>query len=207
MTQHSQETTMFTSIPRTSIPRTSTSQTSTARAPDARTALAALAACVAIAVPTLAWAQDAPTTTQPTSIGLVRAVQAAEQALPGHAMEADLDFERGRQLYEVELTSGGKLHEVLVDAFTGKVVSTRSRRVESLWSGWGDRLATIEHSPPLAQTLVAVEKQTGGRAQEVSLESEDGGLYYEIELGSRTGEREVYVDVASGKIVADMPDD
>lgn len=175
-----------------------------------RLAFAALAVSV-LAVPALSSAQESAQETAivapQATIGLVRAVQAAEQALPGRALEADLDFEGGRQVYEVELTSDGGLHEIRIDAFTGKVVSTRKHAIESLWSGWGDRLATIERARPLAETLVAVEKQTGARVREVGLESEGGGLYYEIEMGSGSGERDVYVDVASGRIIADMVDD
>lgn len=171
-----------------------------------RLAFTALAVSV-LAVPALASAQEAASVAPQATIGLIRAVQAAEQALPGRALEADLDFEDGRQVYEVELTSDGALHEIRIDAFTGDVVSTRKHAIESLWSGWSDRLATIERARPLAETLAAVEKQTGGRVREVGVDNEDGGLYYEIELASGSGERDVYVDVASGRIIADMVDD
>ncbi|NDU74969.1 peptidase M4 [Actinomadura sp. DSM 109109] len=52
------------------------------------------------------------------------AAAAALKAVPGHATSADLDGERGRALWEVDVTGAdGTVREVTVDAATGKAAA------------------------------------------------------------------------------------
>ena len=55
-------------------------------------------------------------------ITLTEAIKAAEQKTGGKAMEAEVDDESNTVQFEVEVLKEGKIHEVIVDGLTGKVL-------------------------------------------------------------------------------------
>ena len=55
-------------------------------------------------------------------ISLTDAIKAAEHKVGGKAMEAELDDESNTVQFEIEVLKDGKIHEVLVDGITGKVL-------------------------------------------------------------------------------------
>jgi uncharacterized membrane protein YkoI len=55
-------------------------------------------------------------------ITLTEAIKAAEQKTGGKAMEAEVDDESNAVQFEVEVLKDGKIHEVIVDGLTGKVL-------------------------------------------------------------------------------------
>src|SRR3712207_2919387 len=95
-----------------------------------------LAAAVAgLTLPAIAHAQSA---SRDEVIGIPRAVSVVEGAVNGKALDAELDYEKGRLIYEVTALAGSSLKRVLVDATSGAVVSERPMRMEGLWRGWFD---------------------------------------------------------------------
>jgi uncharacterized membrane protein YkoI len=56
------------------------------------------------------------------TISLQDAIKAAEQKTGGKAMEAEIDDESAAVQFEVEIVKDGKVHEVIVDGKTGKVL-------------------------------------------------------------------------------------
>ncbi|EPR43091.1 PepSY domain containing protein [Desulfovibrio sp. X2] len=64
-------------------------------------------------------------------VGLTQAVAAAEQAEGGRASRAEFDKEKdGRLVYEVEVVSADTVHDVTVDALTGKVVKSSVDKID-----------------------------------------------------------------------------
>jgi uncharacterized membrane protein YkoI len=55
-------------------------------------------------------------------ITLIEAIKAAEQNVGGKAMEAEVDDESNTVQFEIEILKDGKIHEVMVDGKTGKVI-------------------------------------------------------------------------------------
>ena len=55
-------------------------------------------------------------------ISLTKAIKAAEQKTGGKALEAELDDEANSVQFEIEILKDGKIHEVLVDGKTGKIL-------------------------------------------------------------------------------------
>jgi uncharacterized membrane protein YkoI len=55
-------------------------------------------------------------------ITLTDAIKAAEHKTGGKAMEAEVDDESSTIQFEVEVLKDGKVHEVMVDGITGKVL-------------------------------------------------------------------------------------
>jgi uncharacterized membrane protein YkoI len=155
---------------------------------------AALAASVAAAQP----APPSPL------IGITRAVAAAERAAPGRALEAELDTHKGKMVYSVEVVSKDTLHEVLIDARTGTPISTTPRKGKTLWHSWlrSDWKVTSKLNGPLAPRLAALEKQSGGRVQEVDYDVENGVPIYEVDLVAPAGATEVQLDARSGDRLA-----
>ncbi|MBJ3774555.1 PepSY domain-containing protein [Acuticoccus mangrovi] len=161
--------------------------------------IAAAAVLAGLGAP-LALAQEA----SPSRIGMGAAVAAALAEVPGGVLEAELERERGGLVYEIEIAGTETLHEVVVDAATGKVVSAETRAIEGMWRGWfaSERFeAARGASGRLAQFIAAAEERGGGSAKELSLDEENGRLYYEFELLAPTGEVDVAVDLATGEVL------
>lgn len=56
------------------------------------------------------------------SISLQDAIKAAEEKTGGKAMEAEINDESATVQFEIEILKDGKVHEVMVDGKTGKVL-------------------------------------------------------------------------------------
>ena len=138
---------------------------------------------------------------------LARAVAAAEQALSGRAVEAELDAANDRLIYEVELVRNATLHVVAIDARTGRLVSTGARRWETLWRSWFDPGFLQPSGRPLASILAAIEAETGGRLREIRLDTDGGQPIYEVEIATAAGVAEILVDPVTGRRLAPRLDD
>lgn len=141
-----------------------------------------------------------PTGAQPVPpIGAGKAVAVAEKALSARATEAELEQRDGRLVYEIELVRGGSLYGATVDAQTGKLIVSERQRLESLWASWFDKARLRAPARPLAAMLAALEAETGGRVDEVSLDAQGGRAVYEVELTTASGTADVAVDPATGQ--------
>ena len=136
----------------------------------------------------------------PQMIGISKAVAAAERAVPGRALEAELDARKGKFVYEIELLAGNSLHEVLIDARTGRVIANSPNRAESVWRRWfdSDWSAMARLNGPLAPRLAALERQSRGMVREVSFDIEDGIPIYELEIAAPAGVTDVHIDARTG---------
>ena len=151
-------------------------------------------------------AQTATAPAAPQPGGLAQAIQAAEQAVQGRAFEVEFETEDGRALYELELIDGqNDVHEVLVDAETGEVISQDEQTLEGLWQRWlnSDELDAVNAAErSLAEVISAVEAETNASAREASIDTEDDRVVYEIELAGPDGQEiEVDADPATGAIL------
>jgi uncharacterized membrane protein YkoI len=65
-------------------------------------------------------------------VTLVQAVTTAEQHAGGRATGAELETEKGKALYEVEVVAANKaVYDVTVDAGTGKVLASKIDKADS----------------------------------------------------------------------------
>lgn len=72
--------------------------------------------------------KNANTTPTPATISLIDAIQKAQAAVPGTVVGAELENERGKAVYQVEIASlnkSGETTEVSVDATNGAVLASR----------------------------------------------------------------------------------
>lgn len=166
------------------------------------------AAPVAADAPTPA-RNKAPVAQQDGPISLSRAVQIAERATGGHVLDAELEHSRGRTYYEVDLVRGKTLHELHIDAYTGKVIRKATPTVNGYWARWfdADRLGKATKSRPLSEILARVERQTGGQTIEASFDVEAGQPRYELEISTRAGVTDLYVNPRTGERLSMVLDD
>ncbi|MEX6725052.1 PepSY domain-containing protein [Parapedomonas caeni] len=137
-------------------------------------------------------------------VGLRQAVRVAEEAVQGRALEAELDTLRGRPVYEVDVLRGRSVHRAVIDAQSGTLISRDRQVVDSLYLRVfrSDRLGAARTAErPLVDLIAAVETQTRGKVQEVSLDEMDGRLYLEMDVAIEGRRQEITVDPRSGTMI------
>lgn len=136
--------------------------------------------------------------TNPGDITLARAKQIAED----HAgvsnpvyTRAKLDWENGRQVYELEFFANGREYEYDIAASDGSVISSKWNEEEQLQ-------ADVQLSVNEAKQLV-LERVTGASADQVRIELDfdDGRYIYEGELWHNGVEYEFEIDANTGRMI------
>lgn len=91
----------------------------------------ALCACIILALPTVLHADDVDRVRELRStksiMPLSQILRSVEKKFPGTLLEVELEEEKGRVIYEMELLGKDKVvHQLKVDAKTGEILSTAS---------------------------------------------------------------------------------
>lgn len=132
-------------------------------------------------------------------IGIPKALAIVEQIGKRQILEAELDYEKGRLVYEVKAADPKGVHELRIDAVSGDIVSERPLRVDSMWRQLRapDTLNAVRAGrQPLSLVLSRLEADRKTRVQDVGLERERGQTYYEVDLAD--GGRKVLIDPRTG---------
>lgn len=143
-------------------------------------------------------------------VGLASAIEAAKGQLDGGVLEAELETQDGSLVYEIDLVSDGAVHQAIVDAESGEVLSLEEQTLSGTWRGWfdDDRLEAAQAaSGALLDALATAEQRIGDQATEVSLEEEGDRLFYEVEIATAQGDREALIDTRSGEVTLGELDD
>ncbi len=123
---------------------------------------------------------------QVAPITLLQAIQTAEALAGGRAVEAELDWENGLFVYEVEIGN----QEIVIDANTGEIIATEQE----------DEVAD-NPQPSVTMTLQEAvqiaESVADAQAHSAELEEEDDRLVYAIEIGNQ----EFHIDPDEGTIL------
>lgn len=138
-------------------------------------------------------------------VSLGAAIGRVEEQLGGRVLEVELERERGRFVYEVELIKDEIATEVEVDLDSGDILSSRRERFSR-----DERraLAALRGAGlSLTQAVENAEQQTAGKAKGVELEEEDGVIWIEVELVRNGKEYEVIIDLATGQVLWTDRDD
>ncbi len=141
-------------------------------------------------------------------------LEEAKQAAFAHAgvteknitvSKAKLDWDDGRQVYEVEFyTADGTEYEYEIDAKTGTVIKY-DMDAESTGRFYQDnhtssQILTMEEAKKLA--AAAIDGAKTSHVVKAELDRDDGKLVYEIKLIIQDMEYELELDAASGKILS-----
>ncbi len=142
--------------------------------------------------------------TEKPLIGVAKAVSIAESSLGAKAFGAELDHEKGKSVYEIDLVKDGRAVEVEVDAATGQVGPQRGGALRLPFTP--EAVKAVQTAPrSLSQTIAMVEGATKGRVADIGLERRGDRHYYEVELVGAQ-DRDVLVDLRTGAITPVLDD-
>ena len=149
------------------------------------------------------------TPSTPSSKDLIGEAKAKELAL-GHAklsasdvtfIHVELDWENGRQVYDVEFYSGAKEYDYEIDAKTGEIVSF-DYDAEGYAPSQSGNIITQEAAVKLAQDRVP-----NATLVKIEYDFDDGRPVYEGELREGRWEYEFEIDAATGEFLKWEKDD
>ncbi|MER5179902.1 PepSY domain-containing protein [Streptomyces sp. NPDC002896] len=149
-------------------------------------------------------AEDA-TQAKAARVTAAEAIAAALAHTPGTAVSADLEDEHRSLVWDVDvLTKGGEWRSVQVDPGTAKVLGSHVEHEDD------DDAARIRAALNGASVSAAEAAEAlAGRGVVTSVDVDDDGTArgWEVETTASDGERDWNVDLRSGAVTADRPDD
>ncbi len=136
---------------------------------------------------------------QPTRLSLSQAIDSAEAAVPGRAIDAQRDTDAGITHYEVEIiTPQGSHVEVHVDATTGVALLHKDRGPTS----HQDQQQLDASKITLQQALDAALRHTPGTAIEADLGQENGRTVFAVDVLTAAGQRvEIQLNPEDGNVL------
>lgn len=147
-------------------------------------------------------------------IGAEQAVQKALAVFNGTVEGVELERKGTSLYYEVDIeNSQGQERDVLVDAYTGKVLKIRIDddydKGISRQSGQSTQSPSSTNKQSSSSTVIneqratdiALKQVNGSRVLELELDRERGKLVYEIEVRISGGTADVVIDAGTGKVL------
>lgn len=157
-----------------------------------------LAAALSAALPALA--QDVQ---RDNTIGLTAALKAAHDAVPGGLLDAELDRKDGKLSYEIDLIRDGVIHQIVVDARSGAVLSNKERKMAGAWNGMFNKDEMRAAQPAtgaLLESIASAEKASGRQVTDISLDDERGQWRYELDVAGM--DRDIIIDAQTGQLIS-----
>jgi len=153
--------------------------------------VAIVGACVIVMVTLFHVATASPPPT------LAEIAERARAMYPGDLLEAEIDHDDGRTVYELELRrADGTKVELEFDAGTGELLETRTEHDEAYRLFKGGQIVALE------QIVADAEKRFSARFLDVELEDEDDRYRYEVELIDENGRKlEAVFDATTGELI------
>lgn len=113
-----------------------------------------------------------------------------------------LDYEKGRFVYEVEFTAGGKEYELDIDAASGEILDVEIDDEGGYVPPQSGEFITREEAIGIVRGVVGEDAFILDVEIEVRNTAGEKRYYYEIEVKVNGMEREFYVDALTGEIAA-----
>jgi uncharacterized membrane protein YkoI len=133
---------------------------------------------------------------------LEQAIELALKKYPdGRAIEAGFDVEEDDYDFYVEVASGGRHHEVEIDAITGKIEDDKEE-AEAESKKEDNENAAAKSKFTLIQAIKAAQAAVPGKAFEVESQLKDGQLAFVVGVLSGEDIHDVWIDAATGKVLA-----
>jgi uncharacterized membrane protein YkoI len=134
-------------------------------------------------------------------IGLTHAVVTAERQFSGKAIQAAIDTKGHEIVYQVEIVRSETLHQVLINARNGHLISVTKPRLLGLYRRYMEagRIKQTASLRPLGVVLEEIEAKPGRIVHEAALKIEDGKPFYEVEVATSKGVADVRYDAVTGR--------
>ncbi|MBD7970001.1 PepSY domain-containing protein [Paenibacillus gallinarum] len=144
---------------------------------------------------------SAPTSTSTSTTSKMITVQQAKEAalkeVQGTIDDIDLEKENGKVYYEVEIESAKADATVLIDAYTGKVLTVNQDLDFEVTASDADVKISLEKA-----TQIALKELDNSKVISTELDLDDGRYEYEIELVNNKYETDVTIDANTGDVLS-----
>lgn len=112
----------------------------------------------------------------------------------GHIEDIDFEQENGVAYYEVEVENGSMDYDLIIDAYTGEILTSGFDDDEGLVHSL-DKIISIDEAKKIALSHFS------GDIKEIELDEDDGRFAYEIEMKTAHGEVDLTIDALTGKLL------
>lgn len=133
---------------------------------------------------------------------LITIEKAADIALneqSGEVVDIELDAKRGNAIYEIEIQNKGKEADVKLDAFTGEVLSVKSKQDDD---DDDDTALPFEKGVlNINKAIKIAEEETNGKVKEMNIDLENGTFIFDFELKGNKDEVELTLDAKTGEVL------
>ena len=126
----------------------------------------------------------------------------------GQITKMELDYDHGRQVYEIEVMDGNVERDFDIDAETGTIVKMDMDHYH------GYKYKNYNQNMNMAQPKVTYEQAKGialkqsknGKFKEIELKTKNGVQVYDVEISEGIMDREILIDANTGAILRDKKD-
>ena len=126
----------------------------------------------------------------------------------GQITKMELDYDHGRQVYEIEVMDGNVERDFDIDAETGTIVKMDMDHYH------GHKHKNCNQNMNMAQPKVtyeqakniALKQSKNGKFKEIELKTKNGVQVYDVEIAEGIMDREILIDANTGAILRDKKD-
>ena len=126
----------------------------------------------------------------------------------GQITKMELDYDHGRQVYEIEVMDGNVERDFDIDAETGTIVKM------DMDHHHGHKHKNCNQNMNMAQPKVtyeqakniALKQSKNGKFKEIELKTKNGVQVYDVEIAEGIMDREILIDANTGAILRDKKD-
>lgn len=126
----------------------------------------------------------------------------------GQITKMELDYDHGRQVYEIEVMDGNVERDFDIDAETGTIVKM------DMDHHHGHKHKNCNQNMNMAQPKVtyeqakniALKQSKNGKFKEIELKTKNGVQVYDVEISEGIMDREILIDANTGAILRDKKD-
>ena len=132
----------------------------------------------------------------------------------GQITKMELDYDHGRQVYEIEVIDGNVERDFDIDAETGTIVKMDMDHHHGHKHHKGHKHENCNQNMNMAQPKVtyeqakdiALKQSKNGKFKEIELKTKNGVQVYDVEIAEGIMDREILIDANTGAILRDKKD-
>lgn len=130
----------------------------------------------------------------------------------GQITKMELDYDHGRQVYEIEVMDGNVERDFDIDAETGTIVKMdmdhhhgHKHHKGHKYENYNQNMTQPKISYDQAKDI-ALKQSKNGKFKEIELKTKNGVQVYDVEIAEGIMDREILIDANTGAILRDKKD-
>ena len=126
----------------------------------------------------------------------------------GQITKMELDYDHGRQVYEIEVMDGNVERDFDIDAETGTIVKMdMDHHHGHKHRNYNQNMNTAQPKVTYEQAKdIALKQSKNGKFKEIELKTKNGVQVYDVEIVEGIMDREILIDANTGAILRDKKD-